>query len=158
MREIQAYELMNREVIKVRDDMTLQTAASILAGNAISGAPVVDGDGSAVGVISYSDIAAHAAEGDESLSASADYLQGWEDKLNAEDLDSLQIDNGGTLVRDVMTPTVYTVPHDTPVKYIARAMIAGRVHRLFVTKGDAIAGIITTLDLLSILARDEDED
>ncbi|HSR51546.1 MAG TPA: CBS domain-containing protein [Acidobacteriota bacterium] len=158
MRDIQAHELMNREVIKIRDDMTLRAAASLLSANSISGAPVIDDEDCAVGVISFSDIAAHAAEGSESYTLeSSDYLQGWEDRLNAEDLDDLQIEDSGSLVRDVMTPTVYTVPHDTPVKYIARAMIAGRVHRLFVTEGDSIAGIITTLDLLRILARDEDD-
>lgn len=158
MREIQAHELMNREVIKISDDMTLKAAASLLTANSISGAPVVDQNGSAVGVISFTDIAAHAAEGTEAYSLDAvDYLQGWEDRLNAEDLEGLQIENSVSLVRDVMTPTVYTVPHDTPVKDIARAMIAGRVHRVFIIEDDSIAGIVTTLDLLKVLARDEDD-
>lgn len=54
-------------------------------------------------------------------------------------------------VRDLMTPTVYTVPDDTPVPEIARAMIAGRIHRLFVTRQRKVVGIVTSLDLLRLL-------
>lgn len=54
-------------------------------------------------------------------------------------------------VRDLMTPTVYTVPEDTPVPEIARAMIAGRIHRLFVTRQRRVVGIVTSLDLLRLL-------
>lgn len=61
--------------------------------------------------------------------------------------------NQDSLVRNIMTPTVYTVPADTPVRKIARAMIAGRVHRLVVTQGDDVVGIVTSLDLLKLLSR-----
>lgn len=57
----------------------------------------------------------------------------------------------GRRVRDVMTPTVYTIPDDTPVERIARTMIAGRIHRLFVTRGGSVVGVVTTLDLLKLL-------
>jgi predicted transcriptional regulator len=58
------------------------------------------------------------------------------------------------LVREIMTPTVYTVPDDTPVPDIARAMIAGRIHRLFVTRQQRLVGIVTPLDLLQLLTGD----
>jgi len=54
-------------------------------------------------------------------------------------------------VRDVMTPTVYTVTEDTPAVDLARTMISGRVHRLFVTRMGRIVGIVTSLDLLRLL-------
>ena len=57
----------------------------------------------------------------------------------------------GRRVRDVMTPAVYTIPEETPVEQIARTMIAGRIHRLFVTRGGHVAGVVTTLDLLKLL-------
>jgi predicted transcriptional regulator len=59
------------------------------------------------------------------------------------------------LVREIMTPTVYTVPDDTPVPDMARAMIAGRIHRLFVTRQHRLVGIVTPLDLLALLTGDE---
>jgi CBS domain-containing protein len=54
-------------------------------------------------------------------------------------------------VGDIMTPTVYTVPADTPASELARTMVSGRIHRLFVTRGRRIVGIVTSLDLLKLL-------
>jgi CBS domain-containing protein len=54
-------------------------------------------------------------------------------------------------VQDIMTPAVYTVRDDAPVAMLARTMVAGRIHRLFVTRGGRIVGIVTSLDLLKLL-------
>lgn len=54
-------------------------------------------------------------------------------------------------VGELMTPTLYTVPEDTPVPEITRAMIAGRIHRVFVTQQRRVVGIVTSLDLLRLL-------
>jgi CBS domain-containing protein len=54
-------------------------------------------------------------------------------------------------VEDIMTPAAYTVPHDTQVAEIARTMIAGRIHRLLVTRDHHVVGIVTSLDLLRLL-------
>jgi len=54
-----------------------------------------------------------------------------------------------------MTPTVYTVPEDTPVPQIARAMVAGRIHRLFVTSRGRVVGIVTSLGLMKLLCPEE---
>jgi CBS domain-containing protein len=64
-------------------------------------------------------------------------------KLHVEENESLP-------VREIMTPTIYTVPEDTPISDIAKAMVAGRIHRLLVTRGTRLVGIITTLDMLKI--------
>jgi len=54
-------------------------------------------------------------------------------------------------VRDIMTPTAYTVPHATSIRELARTMVTGRIHRLVVTHGERVVGIVTTLDLLKTL-------
>jgi CBS domain-containing protein len=51
-----------------------------------------------------------------------------------------------------MTPTVYTVPEKTPVAKIAQTMVAGRIHRVFVTRRGRVVGIVTSLDLVGLLA------
>src|SRR5262245_53667991 len=63
-------------------------------------------------------------------------------------------ESNGEHVRDIMTPAVYTVPEETPVTRIARTMIAGRIHRLFVTRKKRVVGIVTSLDLLKLLCQD----
>lgn len=137
-----AKDVMNSEILSVRDDRTLPELAAFLAENQITGAPVVDDSGEFVGVVSVTDIAEAAAE-------ASDWRPG--DRAVLGELSGLHVEGEGRQVRDVMTPTVYTVTEDTPAAELARAMITGRVHRLFVTRKGRIVGIVTSLDLLRLL-------
>lgn len=118
MAPVLARDVMTQPVLSVRENLTVRKAAAFLAGNDISGAPVLSASGKLVGVVTHSDL-------DE--------------------------EEHGRRVRDVMTPTVYTIPDDTAVERIARTMIAGRIHRLFVTRGGSVVGVVTPLDLLKLL-------
>jgi CBS domain-containing protein len=66
----------------------------------------------------------------------------------------MHIEGDSRTVRDIMTPTIFTVPATTPVSEIAREMVAGHVHRLFVTRRGRIVGIISALDLVKLLIGD----
>lgn len=151
-----ARDIMNTDMVVLRTDMTLQEAAAVLGTHSISGAPVLNSKEVAVGVISYADFAQHCAEqgGFGPSSTSADpFLQGWEDEMEPEELERLHVEDASVMVEDVMTPTVYTVPENTPVREMAKTMIAGRVHRLFVTnKEHKLVGVVSTLDLLQLFA------
>src|SRR5262245_44883386 len=120
-----AKDVMCPEVLALRADMTVREAAEFLTAHQFSGAPVLDEKGHLVGVVSLTDLAEN------------------------ED----QVDD--VAVREIMTPTVYTVPDDAPVPEIARTMIAGRIHRLLVTRGKHVVGIVTPLDLLRLLTGDD---
>ncbi len=58
MRPITAGDLMNPEILTVREEMTVAEAAAFLTENEITGAPVENSEGDLVGVISVVDIAA----------------------------------------------------------------------------------------------------
>ncbi|MCH8320674.1 MAG: CBS domain-containing protein [Acidobacteria bacterium] len=154
MKDLKAKDIMNTEVLSVRDDMTVQELADFLTEREILGAPVVDSEGEVVGVVSCTDIAqSTTTEANILLEKSTPvfYGHGWEDKLNAEEMVRLQGKKNESLpVREIMTPTIYTVPEDTPISDIAKAMVAGRIHRLLVTRGSRLVGIITTLDMLKV--------
>jgi CBS domain-containing protein len=154
MRTLTAKDVMNTEVLTVRVDLTVRELSAFLTEKQISGAPVVDPHGRLVGVVSVTDVAESDADrpdlvGDRS---SPDFdLREWGERMNAEDVRPLHIESDDLLVRDIMTPTVYTIPDDTPVAKIAQTMVAGRIHRLFVTRGGRVVGIVTTLDLVRLL-------
>jgi CBS domain-containing protein len=157
MNTLTAKDVMNREVLTVRVDLSVRELAAFLTENQISGAPVVDRRGRLVGVVSLSDVAEYDADrsdltADRSNPATA--LRGWEDRINPEDVRPLHLETSDLLVRDIMTPVVYTVPEDTPVPRIAHTMVAGRIHRLFVTRQGRLVGIITSLDLVRLLTDD----
>ena len=52
MKDLKAKDIMNTDVLSVRDDMTVQELAGFLTEREILGAPVVDSDGEVVGVVS----------------------------------------------------------------------------------------------------------
>ena len=55
-------------------------------------------------------------------------------------------------VRDIMTPQLLSVAEDTPVRVVAEVMMKEHVHRVFVKREDAIVGIVTTYDMLQLIA------
>lgn len=156
-RLLTAKDIMNPHVITVGVDMTVQQLAGFLIEHEISGAPVVDESGKLVGVVSLTDIVQTASEGSGILQDTQPdfYVRGWEYKIERDETNQLHIENEGLPVGDIMTPTIFTVPEETSVSEIAKTMIAGRIHRLLVTDGNAVVGIITTLDMLKIIADHE---
>lgn len=160
MKTLTARDVMNREVLTVRVDLSVRELAAFLTENQISGAPVVDREGHLVGVVSLTDVAEYDADrADLSPDGSdpARAVRGWEDRINPEDVRPLHLETSDLLVRDIMTPVVYTIPEDTPVPRIAQTMIAGRIHRLLVTSQGRVIGIVTSLDLVRLLADGADE-
>lgn len=142
MQSATAKDIMKSEILSVRDDLAVPELVAFLDENQITGAPVVDGSGEFVGVVSVTDIAGAGAE-----------ASGWQpdDAVVSAERRGLHVEAASRQVRDIMTPAVYTVAEDTPASLLARAMIGGRVHRLMVSRKGKIVGIVTSLDLLKLL-------
>jgi CBS domain-containing protein len=157
MRPITASDLMNPEVLTVRDDMTARELAAYLIENEISGAPVADAEGRLVGVVSLVDVAA-AASGEGSRlvrDGSAYFIHDWEEGLDEGDVEELSLDEEGLRVADIMNPKIYSVREDATVPEIASMMLKGHIHRLLVTREDRAVGVITTSDLLGLLVGED---
>jgi len=144
---------MNPEVLRVRSDMTLRAAASFLLDREISGAPVEDESGTIVGVISLSDVAAVVA-GRSTAPAAAEGEEE-EDPLEETLAGDLETESERLLTRDVMTVGVEAVPEYASVQEVAEKLLKGHVHRLLVTRGAEVVGILSTSDLLGLLLTEE---
>jgi CBS domain-containing protein len=158
MRPITASDLMNPRVLTVQQSLTVPELANFLVAHDISGAPVEDGSGKLVGVVSLSDIAeVLAEEEDEDGERGGDFFASeWDEGLSPEEIDELPPDATELTVADIMTPDVFTVGEETPVSEIAEAMIANHIHRLLVTREDRVVGIISTSDLLGLLVEEKE--
>ncbi len=51
-----------------------------------------------------------------------------------------------------MTPSVFAVEADTPVPRVAQSMMDSHLHRILVLRDGDIVGIISTSDMLALLA------
>ena len=145
-------DVMNPDVMTVADEMTTGELARYLTQREISGAPVVDSQGHLIGVVSMTDIGRQMAEPSEFESGrGSEFYRDLADET-LEDFGQRYVEQSTATVRDVMTPVIHQVPVTATVAEAARVMIREHIHRLVVTQGKEPVGIITSMDLLQVVA------
>ena len=146
-------DLMNPDIMTVADEMTTDELARYLVEREISGAPVVDNQGHLIGVVSMTDIGRNVAEpSDFSSSRDSGFYGDVAGDLTVEEREQQRYVEERVTVRDVMTPVIHQVPVTASMAEAARIMVDQHIHRLVVTKGKEPVGIITSMDLLKIVA------
>ena len=145
-------DVMNPDIMTVADEMTTDELARFLNEHEISGAPVVDSQGHFIGVVSMTDIGRHLAEPSEFASARAEFYRDLGDEVTLEDLGQRYVEERVVTVRDVMTPVIHHVAATATVAEAARIMVDRHIHRLVVTQGRQPVGMITSIDLLRVVA------
>jgi CBS domain-containing protein len=151
-----AEDIMNPDVLTVRDDMLVRDLALFLTEHEISGAPVVDEVGKPVGVVSETDIVSVDRAGRKDDSSPAPYyLRAFENRFAVDSIRGLRVEQEALTVGDIMTPVVISVGREMPVARIARLMLNDHIHRVIVRDGESIAGIVTSFDMLRLFVDDE---
>ena len=149
-------DIMTTNVQSVRDDWSLETLSQFFFDKQISGAPVVDSKDKLVGVVSLSDLARnntlpalHGGESGHAYYQQTRSISG----ISEEDLSRLRIETESTVsVKDIMTPMVFELNEDTSVEKAAETMLKGHIHRVMITRDKKLTGIVTTMDMLKIIA------
>ena len=144
---------MTRGVLTVDADWSVAELSTFLEDHAISGAPVLDFEGALVGVVSRTDIARGEMFADwPTAGPHAFYSPGIERAVAREEAPGFRaIGDPPTTVRQIMTPMIFSVEASAPVQEVADTMIRGRIHRLFVMEDTKMVGVISSLDLLSLV-------
>jgi CBS domain-containing protein len=147
-------DVMQTKVVSVRDEMSVEEVAGILTYNQISGAPVLDSHDNVVGVVSLSDLAVQSSHPQIGL-PQGKARRGYYRELWPEDEipDGFTVENPTSFmkVRDIMTPLVHRVHEDDRVTAAVSLMLDARIHRVLVTNGQTIVGIVSTMDLIALL-------
>jgi CBS domain-containing protein len=144
-----AADLMTPNPVSIHEYATLFEAANFFSEKQISAAPVINIAGRPVGVISRSDLVRYLGAAAMHLLPSRepqveDFLPERADGLADRYNDARHIQVGA-----IMTPTIYAVPQDTPLRAMIDEMLRRDVHRLFVLDADGLLiGVVTTLDVL----------
>ena len=152
-----ARDVMQSPVISVSPETPLADVHRLFADEEIHGAPVITDDGRVVGVITSTDLVNAALEESESGAFGSDYLRelvefsgpDWSRGAPADFQDRL----AQVTVADVMTPTAATVSATLPVADVAARMHRDRIHRVWVTERGGLVGVISTFDLLPLVAK-----
>jgi CBS domain-containing protein len=152
-----AGDVMRRSLVYVRPDQKLSEAERLLVDHHISGMPVIEG-GKLVGMLSRSDLTrarvlADALEGQIRAELHWDETQadGFGHR-DPERFEGLAAGYAALRVRDVMRSQVVTCDVATPIANVARLLLQHHIHRVIVVDGEKPAGIISSLDLVKLLA------
>lgn len=156
--DLPATAAMEKEIITVSRTAPLSKVERLLTEHRVSGLPVTDVSGRAIGVISYRDLLDHYAEEDGTRpSRRPDYYRVSAEELRDEDVDvgfEVPEESEGT-AEQAMTGDVIHVRSDAPLREVARTMAKRSIHRVLVTdpRTNRVVGIISSLGLLSALGR-----
>jgi CBS domain-containing protein len=145
-----ARDVMRSNVITVPSSMDLRDLAKLFLEKGITGAPVVDDDGSLAGVISQTDLIYYNLTRDDQLTMDSQFYQSA--RVEGRHIPTgFQIEDCNTgVVADAMTPVVHSVTETASVESVARLMTRKHIHRVIVRKGRKVAGIISALDVLRV--------
>jgi CBS domain-containing protein len=141
-----AADLMTPNPVSFNATISVQEAIAVMTDRGFSAATVIDEAGRPIGVISRTDILVHQRE--QVRHARLQDQTGWDVPPRIREGYEVEVVDG-TLVRDIMTPVVFTVSVDTPAAAVVNQMLSLRVHHLFVVDEDrAMVGVIAPHDIL----------
>lgn len=137
-------DFMASEVYTLLPEDTVYAAAELLLAARVSAAPVVDRDGSLVGMLTLTDLL-YRAEVPHSGKI-ADAVISW---LGGDPTTFKKAVS--TYVRDVMTTPVICIGPDDTLQAAATKMLEKRIHQLPVVEEDKLVGIVSRSDVIGAL-------
>jgi CBS domain-containing protein len=143
-------DVMTTDVLTVTPETSLKEAAEILAERRISGLPVVDSEGSVLGVLSEADILFKERLRPEERGLLLRLFRGGDARLREKP--------EATTVGEAMTAPAMTIDGGYPVSLAAERMLEARIHRLpVVDHHGKLVGIVTRADLVRAFVRSDAE-
>jgi len=141
---MKASDIMSRDIISIGLGHGVRHAAQIMRSQGISGLPVLDDEGSVVGILTEGDIMRRL----ETCRPTSDDDIGQD--LSAQSLDDFVL-RSSWKAADCMSSTVISVSGETTVNRIVALMLANNIKRVPVMHQDRIVGIVSRSDLLDCI-------
>ena len=146
-----AKDIMTKDVVTVTPDTSIEALAALLVDNRISGAPVVDANGSIYGIVTENDLISrnkrlHIPTVVSFLDA-AIYLES--SKKFSDEVKRLT----ATKVGDICAKKVVTITEEATLTDIATLMDEKKVHILPVVKAGKVVGIVGKRDVVRAVAQ-----
>ncbi len=156
-----ARDVMQRNVGIIDAGSSLKELERAFDEAGVSGFPVVEG-GRVVGVVSRTDVLHQlggSAAGEPRLSTFYADLGNFETARTGERFADAAARGGkpvGDLcVSDLMTPSVVTVSPEATLHDVSRTLVDHRIHRVLVTDDGMLLGVVSSLDLVRLVAEEK---
>ena len=146
---MRAEQIMTTDVMTVHADTTIEEVARLLTTRRIGSLPVVDDDNRVVGVVNDEELFT-SEKGIPFSAVRAPVL--FEKWARPERAAEIYANARRNTARDVMSFEFVCVDVNASVGHITQLMVERNLHRVLVTRNDRLAGIITRLDLIRMLA------
>jgi CBS domain-containing protein len=143
---MQVHDVMTRKVISIAAGQTVLEAVRTMLQNRISGLPVVDAQGSLVGMVTEGDFLRRGEIGTERRRP-----KWFEFLLGPGRLANEYVHASGRKVEDVMTGDAVTVTEDDSLETVVELMERRRIKRLPVLRNGKMVGIISRANLMHAL-------
>ncbi|MCD6053278.1 MAG: CBS domain-containing protein [Rubrobacter sp.] len=147
IRNLRVAEISHEEWPTLGPDETVESAIKLFAESGISGAPVVE-DGRLVGIVTEGDLIFRDA--DIKAPGFLDILGGLIPLGSWDEYRKEALKSAGVTVDEVMTRELITISPDASLAEASTIMADKRVKILPVAEGDALRGIITRMDILTL--------
>ena len=149
-------DIMETDVPTVQPHDSVETVLRLMRSHELPGIPVVNDGGRCVGIITDADLVLSEEEGDLHLPHYFELFGGvvfleplrkYEQRLRKA---------FSSTARDLMTEDPVTIEPDESVHRAARVIAESKHNRLPVVEHGRLIGVVTRLDVLDALTRDED--
>ena len=147
IRELRVAEILHKEWPTLGPDETVEGAIKLFAESGVSGVPVVDG-GRLVGIVTEGDLIFRDA--DIKAPGFLDILGGLIPLGSWDEYRKEALKSAGVTVDEVMTREPITISPDASLVEASTIMADKRVKILPVAEGDALQGVITRMDILTL--------
>ena len=144
-------EYMDPDPATVTPDTTVEQVAILLGEQELQGAPVVDGDGRCVGIVTENDLVIADDEGDLHVPHYIELFGGLIPLGGVRDFEARLRKAAATTAADLMTADPTTVAPDADVKEAGRVIASSGHNRLPVVADGRLVGVITRADVVRAL-------
>ncbi len=150
---LKASDIMTKPVEVVRAVDSLHDVARLFNEKHIGAAAVLDTLGKPVGVITKTDLVYYEQEKNEVGTMDRKQLSHFADEVKQPGFHLVDDDE---TVQNWMTPVIFTVKPETPMKEVAQRMVRYGIHHIFVQKPAQVGllGIVSSFDILRCVAGD----
>jgi CBS domain-containing protein len=144
---MRAHQIMTKDVITIGPEASIVDAAKLMLEHHISGLPVLDKDGTLIGIVSEGDFLRRSEIGTQRKRAR--WLQFF---LGAGREAEEFVHQSGRRIEEVMVREPVTVTEDTQLEELVSLMEKHDIKRLPVMRNDRLVGIVTRANLLQAVA------